>query len=275
MSWPRWTSPAGVRMSILSGRPSIDQTFGTHGPTPTMTCSTSMSPWSVWTAGDRARAVAVEPGHGDALDDPDALRARLVGDAVHRVDVEGEAAAVLVQDDRDPLRPPVREEPAHVGRAGRLAGDEGVRVADSLLARGDLGQVGLLPLRAERHVADRVVVIRRRVGLPHLDVRGHQLATSPAGSSCCGRRRRRSPTRRPRCWSCRRSGCPRPIPRRAPRAPWRGGSRSTGRGRPRRSRGSGRWSAVPSRELLISSAAIALPVDSGTWYAGPRRRVNW
>ncbi len=48
-------------------------------------------------------------------------------------------------------------------------------VADALLAAGDLGQVGLLALRPERHVADRVVVVRRRVGLPDLDVGRHQL----------------------------------------------------------------------------------------------------
>ena len=45
-----------------------------------------------------------------------------------------------------------------------------------MLALVDLLEVRLLDRGPERHVADRVVVVRRRIGLPHLDARLHELA---------------------------------------------------------------------------------------------------
>ena len=74
-----------------------------------------------------------------------------------------------------PLRPPVREELLHVRVAGRLARQERRVVADRLLALVDSREVGLLRLRADRHVADRVVGVGGRVRFPDLDAGLHQL----------------------------------------------------------------------------------------------------
>ncbi len=58
----------------------------------------------------------------------------------------------------------------------RLADDQLRAVADPLLALEDGDEVGLLHRGAERDVADAVVVVRLRIGLPDLDARLHQLA---------------------------------------------------------------------------------------------------
>ena len=57
-----------------------------------------------------------------------------------------------------------------------LAGDELGAVADPLLALEGRGEVRLLHLRAQRDVADRVVVVRGGIRLPDLDARLHELA---------------------------------------------------------------------------------------------------
>ena len=97
-------------------------------------------------------------------------------EALDRVHVEREAALVLVQAHGHALRAPVGEEPLHVRVHLGLAEDQLGAVADPLLALVGLRQVGLLHRRAERDVADRVVRVRRGIGLPDLDARLHQLA---------------------------------------------------------------------------------------------------
>ena len=181
--------------------------------------------------GHGARAVALEAGDLDALDDLGARRARLVGQPEHRLPVEREAAAVLVQADGQALGAPVGVEPAHVRGDGGLAGDQLGVVADPPVALVHLDEVGLLRRGPERDVAGAVVVERLRVGLPDLHARGHQLrhrrlevvvahhaAGDPGGAG--GHRR-----------SCR------PRARARPSAP--GARRSRGRARPRRRRGRG------------------------------------
>ena len=95
---------------------------------------------------------------------------------VDRVHVEGEAALVLVQADRDALRAPVREERLHVRVDLGLADDQLGAVPDPLLAQECLRQISFLHCGPERDVADRVVRVRRRVRLPHLDAGLHELA---------------------------------------------------------------------------------------------------
>ena len=108
--------------------------------------------------------------------DLDALGEALVAQAGDRLEVEREAALVLVQAHGDALRAPVREEFLHVRVDLRLAEVEIGAVADPLMALVDGGEVALLHLRPERDVADAVVVVRLGVGLPDLDARLHQLA---------------------------------------------------------------------------------------------------
>ena len=112
------------------------------------------------------------------LDAGDQLRAGRLGLGLHagdRVEVVREAALVLVQDGGHALGAPVREELLHVRVAGGLAGHERRVVADLLLALVDGREVGLLRLRADRHVADGVVGVGRRIGLPDLDAGLHEL----------------------------------------------------------------------------------------------------
>ncbi len=96
--------------------------------------------------------------------------------AADRVHVEREPALVLVQADGDSLRAPVREQRLHVRVDGVGPDDELGVVADALLPLVCRGQVGLLDRCAERDVADGVVGVRGRIGLPHLDARLHELA---------------------------------------------------------------------------------------------------
>ena len=148
-----------------------------HGPGATTTCSpTSTRPAEVSTA-------VIDPS--DASSNP---RTSTPGSTdtpssrhfpcrpVDRVHVEGEAALVLVQADRDALRAPVGEEPLHVRVDFILADDQLRAVPDPFLASERLPEVCLLHRRPERDVADRVVCVGRRVGLPHLDAGLHQLA---------------------------------------------------------------------------------------------------
>jgi hypothetical protein len=125
--------------------------------------------------GDGAGGVGHEPVDLDALDDGDTLGLGLAGETLHRLDVEGEAALVLVQRDLEARRTPVGEQLEHVLADVVLAGDQRGGVADLLVATSDLGQVADLALGAEGDVADLVVVVRLGVGLPDLDVGGHQL----------------------------------------------------------------------------------------------------
>ena len=108
--------------------------------------------------------------------DLDALGEALVPQAGDRLEVEREAALVLVQAHGDALGAPVGEELLHVRVDLGLAEVEIGAVPDSLVALVDGGEVALLHLRPERDVADAVVVVRLGVGLPDLDARLHQLA---------------------------------------------------------------------------------------------------
>ena len=128
---------------------------------------------------DGAHRVVVgdlEPAHLDARKDPDAGRLALVGETLHGLEVEGEAALVLVEADRDSPGAPVREQRLHVRVDLRLADEQGRVVADPLVALVDRAQVALLRLRAESDVAHAVVVVCGGVRLPHLDARLHELA---------------------------------------------------------------------------------------------------
>ena len=148
-----------------------------QGPGATMTCSpTAIRALVGLDGGDAVVGAELEAGHLGVRVDLDALLEALVAQAHHRLDVEGEAALVLVEADRDALRAPVGEELLHVRVDLGLAEVEVGAVADPLVALEDRGEVALLHLRAERDVADAVVVVGRRVGLPHLDARLHQLA---------------------------------------------------------------------------------------------------
>ena len=123
---------------------------------------------------DGAGRVA-EPGDPHPGEDADALRLRFGGQPLHRSDVVGVAALLLVQHGGDAARPPVAEQPPHVPQALGLAFDEGRGVADLALLPGDRGHVRVHHLRAELHVAHRVVAERLGVALPDLDAEGHQL----------------------------------------------------------------------------------------------------
>jgi hypothetical protein len=70
---------------------------------------------------DRARVVAIEAEDLDAVDDRRAGGSCLRREAVHRLLVEGEAAGVLVQADRQPVRAPVGVQAAHMTEDGLLA----------------------------------------------------------------------------------------------------------------------------------------------------------
>ena len=122
-----------------------------------------------------AGAVELEAGDLDARGDPRAGALGLVGQAVHGLAVEGEAAGTLVEAYGESGRPPVGVERAHVRGDLGLAGDQLGRVAEPLLTLGDRGQVGHLRGGAERDVARAVVVQRLGVGLPDLHAGRHQL----------------------------------------------------------------------------------------------------
>ncbi len=126
--------------------------------------------------GDGAGLVAVEADDLDARGDLGARRLGEAGQALDRRAVVGEAARRLVQADRQPARPPVREQRAHVGVHRRLADDQLRGVAEALVPLEDLLQVGLLVLRTERDVPARVVTQGLGVLLPDLHAGGHQLA---------------------------------------------------------------------------------------------------
>ena len=102
--------------------------------------------------------------------------AALALQASYRVHVEREAALVLVQAGGHPPRAPVGEEPLHVRVDLGLAEDQLRAVADAFLPLVGRREVGLLHRRPQGDVADRVVRVRLRIGLPDLDTRLHQLA---------------------------------------------------------------------------------------------------
>ena len=134
---------AGGRRAGRAGRAS-PTAAATHGPTAITTCSTSIVARARRDARDRAGAVALEAGDLDAFGDLRARGARLVGQSEHRLLVEREAAAVLVQADGQAVRAPVGVERAHVRGDLRLAGDQRRVVADPLVALVHLDEVGLL-----------------------------------------------------------------------------------------------------------------------------------
>ena len=145
----------------------------------------------------------------------DALGLALGEQPVDGLLVEGEAALVLVQADRHALRAPVGEERLHVRVDLGLAEDQLRAVADALVPLVDGGQVVLLHLRPERDVPDRVVVVRRRVGLPDLDAGLHQLAhrrleVVVADDAAGDARTRRRPGR---LFSSTTTSAPEPAPR--------------------------------------------------------------
>ena len=146
--------------------------------------------------GDAAVGCRPKIGHLGVRKDLDALGEALVAKPEHGLHVEREPALVLVQAGRDALRAPVREERFHVAFDVVLAGDQLGAVADPLVALMDGGEVGFLGLRAERDVADAVVVVRGGVRLPDLHAGLHQLAhrrlevvvaDDPAGDPRCPR----------------------------------------------------------------------------------------
>ena len=173
----RTRSPEGVLTSIVSGIPSIAQNRFAHGPGAMTTCSpTSIRPADVSTAVIEPSGASSKPCDLDPGEDGDPDLGALALEPPDRVHVEGEAALVLVQARRHALRAPVGEEPLHVLVDLGLAQDQLRAVADPLLPLVRRRQVGLLHRRPERDVADRVVRVRLRVGLPDLDAGLHQLA---------------------------------------------------------------------------------------------------
>ncbi len=81
-----------------------------------------------------------------------------------------------MQNRRDVARLPVGEEFAHVAKRLALAFDEFGFVADRLLLLVDRADLVVHDFRADLHVPDRVVAVRRRVALPHGHGVRHQLA---------------------------------------------------------------------------------------------------
>ena len=224
-------------MSIVSGMPSSDQNLAAHGPGAMTTCSpTSIGPALVSTADTEPSSRDTKPVTSTPSSDGDSLGEALVAQPEHGLDVEREAALVLVEADGHALRPPVGEERLHVRVDLGLARDQLRAVADPLLALVGRGEVGLLHGCTERDVADRVVVVRGRDPTPRPRRTPASARSSPAGSSCCGRRRTRFPTRPRPASPCRARRRPRPTRRRAFEAPSRGGRRSRARGCRRRRR---------------------------------------
>ncbi len=126
--------------------------------------------------GDRVVAAEAEARDLGVREDRHTFPEALVAQPEDGVDVEGEPALVLVQADRDSLRAPVGEEPLHVRVHLGGSRDQLRPVPDPLLPLIGCGQVFLLDARAERDVADGVVGVRDRIGLPHLHARLHELA---------------------------------------------------------------------------------------------------
>ena len=144
----------------------------------------------------RPGAVELEAEHLDALGDPGARGARLARQPEHRLAVEREAAGVLVQADREPGRPPVGIERAHV-LADRALAD----------ARAPTGSRSAAGARAPRRGRPPGPAARARCSpsrgsaasrgpTPRSPRRRPSAPAWPAGSSCCARRRTRCPTRR-------------------------------------------------------------------------------
>ena len=197
------------------------------------------SPLLVSTAVTLPSSARPEAGDLGVRQDLDALGEALVAKPEHRLHVEREPALVLVQADRHALRAPVREEPLHVGVDLGLAGDQLGAVADPLVALEDGRQVGLLRLRRRARCSRRRCSGTPPGRTPRPRRRPASARSSPAGSSCCARRRTRSRSRPRRASPCRRRRCRCPSRARARGARPRGGRRSRGRGCRRRRRRSG------------------------------------
>ena len=157
IDWFGTTSPLGVLTSSDIGRSSRLQKCLAHGPGATTTCSTSIVPWSVSTAVTSRPLGETKP----VTSTPEVMvtpsDSHLPTQAGDGVEVERESALLLVQADGHVLRAPVGEELLHVRVDLGLAEDQLGVVADALVALEDRRQISVLPLRAERDVADRVV----------------------------------------------------------------------------------------------------------------------
>ena len=175
IGWSRATSPFGWWTSIVGGSSSIAQRCLAQGPGATISWSHSMRPWFVSAARTEPSPASSKPVTSTPVISCAPVDCGLGLHAGDGVEVVREAALVLVQHGGHALRAPVREERLHVRVAGGLAGHERRVVADLLLALVDGGEVGLLRLRADRHVADRVVGVGGRIGLPDLDAGLHEL----------------------------------------------------------------------------------------------------
>ena len=183
--------------------------------------------------GDLARArrdrrhgpapVELEARDLDAFGDARARVARQAGEPVHRLLVEREPPAMLVQADLEPGRPPVGVERFACGRrplAGRRPAPSCSRCAPGARRppRGPLpGPRGRARCTRSRGSA------ASRARTPRSPRRRPSAPASRAGSSCCARPRTRCPTRRPPPRSCRRRARPHRVARGATR--WRGRGR--------------------------------------------------
>ena len=148
-----------------------------HGPGAITTCSpTSIAALARLTADTEPSSRDTKPVTSTPSRTRDSLAEALVAQPEHRLDVEREAALVLVETDGHALRAPVGKERLHVRVDLGLARDQLGAVADPLLALETCGEVRLLHRGTERDVADGVVVVCGRIRLPDLDARLHQLA---------------------------------------------------------------------------------------------------
>ena len=150
---------------------------GSRGPTATTTCSTSIGPALVCTRVTASEPSSSKPAHLDPLGDLGSRRARLRRQPEHRLAVEGEAAAVLVQADAQALGPPVAEQAAHV-RAHRVLADVQLRRVADRAAGARRPRPGRAPGRAGRARCSRS---RGNASASGSD---SQISTQAAISSC-------------------------------------------------------------------------------------------
>ena len=114
--------------------------------------------------------------HFDAGDDLHALRGRLFCESLDRGHVVRVTAALLVQYRRDVARLPVVEDALHVCERFTLALDERRFVADRFLLLVDRRDLRVHDIRADLHVADRMIAVGLGVALPDRHAMRHQLA---------------------------------------------------------------------------------------------------
>ncbi len=193
IGWSRATSPDGVWMSIVIGRPSRPQKRLAHGPGATTTCSpTAIGPCSVSTAVTVSSSAELEAGHlGVASGSGRPPR--------------GTCRAGPCTDSRLKAKPPWCSCRQTVTPFARQSGksafmcastsasprSEVGAVADALVALVDGGEVALLHLSGRARCSRRRCSGRPRGRTPTPRRRPASARSSRAGSSCCGRRRRR------------------------------------------------------------------------------------